>query len=68
MVFMALLSLIYLICSLCTNLIFVLVFTSATLGFGLAAGAFWNLAQGKLAVGERLLKATGGAFFAAAML
>jgi hypothetical protein len=64
---MAILSLIYLICSLRTNLVFVLVFTAATLGFTLAASAFWTLAQGKLVVRGKLLQGTGGAFFAAAM-
>ncbi|KAE8452458.1 hypothetical protein EG329_000360 [Mollisiaceae sp. DMI_Dod_QoI] len=65
-VFMALLSFIYMICSLRTNLVFVLIFFCATLGFCLAAGAFWTTAMG-MSVGARLLVGTGGAFFAAAM-
>jgi uncharacterized protein len=65
--FMGLLSFIFLICSLRTNLIFVLIFTAACLGFLLAAGAFWATAAG-MAIGATLLVATGGAFFAAAML
>ena len=64
---MSLLSLVYLICSLRTNLVFVLVFICATLGFALAAAGFWTLAKGKLVMGERLLQGTGGCFFAAAM-
>lgn len=46
-VFMGVLSLVYLICSLRTNIIFVGIFTAATLGFSLAAAAFWTTAQGK---------------------
>jgi hypothetical protein len=64
---MGLLSLIFLLCSLRTNAVFVLVFTGATLGFSLAAGAFWHLAQGNLAAGGKLLVGTGGCFFAASM-
>ena len=64
---MGLLSFIFLICSLRTNLIFVLIFTGATLGFLLAAAAFWATAAG-MAIGATLLVATGGSFFAAAML
>ncbi|KAF8862883.1 hypothetical protein BDZ45DRAFT_702727 [Acephala macrosclerotiorum] len=45
-VFMGCLSFIYVICSLRTNLVFVLIFLSATLGFCLAAGAFWTTAAG----------------------
>jgi uncharacterized protein len=63
---MGLLSLIFLICSLRTNVIFVLIFTGATLGFALAAAAFWTAAKG-IAVAATLLKATGGSFFVAAM-
>ncbi len=37
------------------------------MGFGFAAGAFWNLSQGHMVLGQRLLKATGGAFFVTAM-
>lgn len=64
---MGVLSFIFLICSLRTNVCFVIIFVAATLGFGLAAGAFWTTAQG-MAVGATLLKATGGAFFVAAMV
>ncbi|PMD61894.1 transcriptional activator of ethanol catabolism AlcS [Hyaloscypha bicolor E] len=64
--FMGVLSFVFLICSLRTNIVFVLIFIAATLGFCLAAGAFWTTAQG-MAIGAILLKGTGGAFFAAAM-
>ncbi|KAG4429472.1 hypothetical protein IFR05_015048 [Cadophora sp. M221] len=65
--FMGFLSFIYLICSLRTNLIFVFVFTGASLGFVLAAASFWTTALG-LSVGATLLKGAGGAFFVAAIM
>jgi len=63
---MGILSFIFLICSLRTNAVFVVIFIGAMLGFALAAAAFWCLAEGK-AVGATLLVATGGSFFVAAM-
>jgi hypothetical protein len=65
--FTGVLSSIFLICSLRTNIVFVFIFIGATLGFYLAAGAFWTLAQGKVVLGGRLLQGTGGSFFVAAM-
>ncbi|CZR57968.1 related to Y.lipolytica GPR1 protein and Fun34p [Phialocephala subalpina] len=65
-VFMGVLSFVYMICSLRTNIVFVLIFLCATLGFCLAGGAFWTAAAG-MSIGVTLLKGTGGAFFAAAM-
>jgi succinate-acetate transporter protein len=64
--FMGVLSFIFLICSLRTNVIFVIIFISATLGFCLAAAAFWTAAQG-MAISSTLLKGTGGSFFVASM-
>jgi len=64
---MTLLSAIYLICSLRTNAVFVLVFLAATTGFGLATGAFWNLSAGSLVAGGNLLVGAGACFFAASM-
>lgn len=63
---MGVLSFIFLICSLRTNIIFVFIFIGATLGFFLAAAAFWTTAAG-MGIGATLLVATGGSFFAAAM-
>ncbi|XMA16881.1 hypothetical protein WAI453_009672 [Rhynchosporium graminicola] len=65
--FMGLLSVIFLIFSLRTNVIFVIVFIGASLGFLLAAASFWTTALG-MTIGATLLKATGGAFFVAAMM
>lgn len=38
------------------------------MGFGFAAGAFWQIAQGQMAFGLKLVVGTGGCFWAAAML
>lgn len=61
------LSFIFLICSLRTNVAFVLVFIGATMGFGFATGTFWTLAVGNAEFGGLLLKAAGGSFFACVM-
>jgi hypothetical protein len=66
-VFMGALSFVYLICSLRTNIVFVGIFAAATLGFSLAAAAFWITAEGLTTIGARCLVGTGGCFFAAAM-
>jgi len=65
--FMGVLSFIFLVCSLRTNVVFVLIFTGAMIGFVLAAASFWTTAQG-LAVGATLLKGAGGCFFVAALM
>ena len=64
---MAILSFVFLLCSLRTNAVFVLVFLGATIGFGLASGAFWQLALANLSLGSTLLVGAGGAFFGATM-
>jgi hypothetical protein len=63
---MGVLFFVFLICSLRTNVVFVVIFIGATLGFCLAAAAFWTTAAG-MAIGATLLKGTGGSFFGAAM-
>jgi succinate-acetate transporter protein len=45
LVFMGLLCLIYLICSLRTNVVFVIIFLTLVLAFGCLAGAFWHNAN-----------------------
>ena len=64
---MCILSSIFLVCSIRTNAIFIVVFTAATLGFGLAAGAFWHLAEGAVEIGSQLLVGTGACSFVTAM-
>ncbi|KAF2169514.1 hypothetical protein M409DRAFT_64633 [Zasmidium cellare ATCC 36951] len=65
---LAMLSFIFLICSLRTNLVFVMIFVCATMGFGFAAGSLWATAQGSAAYGNTLLIGCGACFFAADML
>ncbi|SMQ54392.1 unnamed protein product [Zymoseptoria tritici ST99CH_3D7] len=64
---LCILSFIFLICSFRTNAVFVLIFIAATIGFGCAAGAFFQLAQGNTVLGTNLLVGAGGAFWGAAM-
>lgn len=64
---LAILSFIFLICSLRTNLFFFLIFVAATMGFSFATAAFWYNAEGNMALGKEFLVATGGCFWAAAM-
>ncbi|KAI0473564.1 hypothetical protein GGR56DRAFT_695925 [Xylariaceae sp. FL0804] len=63
---MMLLCLVYLVCSLRTNIAFVIVFFTLVLTFGLLTGNFWALAQdyvGNAAYSVRLLKAAGAFAF-----
>ncbi|CAK4031435.1 transcriptional activator of ethanol catabolism [Lecanosticta acicola] len=64
---LAILSFIFLICSLRTNLFFFLIFVAATMGFGFATASFWYSAVGAMGMAEQFLVATGGCFWAAAM-
>jgi len=45
LVFMGVLCFIYLICSLRTNVVFVVIFFTLVIAFGLLAGAYWQLAN-----------------------
>ncbi|TVY93599.1 Protein alcS [Lachnellula willkommii] len=65
--FMGLISMIFFICSFRTNAAFVVVFTGVTLGFALATGGLWNLADGNAARGQQLLEGAGGCWFVASM-
>ncbi|KAI1335811.1 GPR1/FUN34/YaaH-class plasma membrane protein-like protein [Xylariaceae sp. FL0016] len=63
---MMLLCLVYLVCSVRTNIAFVIVFFFLVLYFGLVTGYFWTLAQdftGNAAYAGRLLKAAGACAF-----
>ncbi|KAL6799804.1 GPR1/FUN34/yaaH family domain-containing protein [Trichoderma sp. SZMC 28012] len=64
---MTTLSFIFLICSLRTNAVYVTVFTSGAIGFGLFSGAAWNIAGGNDTVGKHLIVGTGACFFVASM-
>ncbi|KAJ8108350.1 hypothetical protein OPT61_g8233 [Boeremia exigua] len=67
-VVMCVLSFVFLIGSLRTNMVFVLIFIFATIGFGLGGGAFFHLARGNIAVGTRLATGLGACFFATGVL
>ncbi|KAK5113097.1 hypothetical protein LTR62_003676 [Meristemomyces frigidus] len=65
---MCLLSFVFLIGALRTNLIFFLVFVVATLGFAFASAGFFSLALANNAYGETMIVATGACFFVAGIL
>jgi succinate-acetate transporter protein len=65
---MGLLSFIFLLGSLRVNGVFVLIFLFVTIGFGLGAGAFFNLGRANVALGTKLATGTGACFFAASVL
>lgn len=65
---MCILSFIFLVGSLRTNLVFVFIFIFATIGFGLGAGAFFHLSRGNIVVGTRLATGLGACFFATGVL
>ncbi|TVY29548.1 Protein alcS [Lachnellula hyalina] len=74
LIFMALLSFIFLICSLRTNICFVVIFFTLTLGFSLLAGAYWQSANGigrkdasAIALAGRLQIAGGASLFVTSM-
>ncbi|TVY49482.1 Protein alcS [Lachnellula occidentalis] len=74
LLFMGLLSFIFLICSLRVNVAFVVIFLSLTLGFVLLAGAYWEIANGiggkdpsAIALAGRLQIAGGASLFVTCM-
>lgn len=65
---MCILSFIFLLGSLRVNGVFVVIFLVVTIGFGMAAGAFFHLARGNVALGTKLATGVGACFFAASVL
>jgi succinate-acetate transporter protein len=63
MISMGILCLIYLICSLRTNIVFFLIFFTLVPAFGLLAGTFLNVAQGNAAVAAKCQEAAGAFAF-----
>ncbi|KAF1363674.1 hypothetical protein EJ07DRAFT_103002 [Lizonia empirigonia] len=63
---MCILSFIFLVGSLRTNLVFIFIF--ATIGFGLGAGASFHLSRDNIVVGTRLATGLGACFFATGVL
>lgn len=64
---MGLLSLIYLICALRTNLVFVAIFLGLLLTFVILTGAYWHTALGHTEMAERLQVAAGAFGFLATL-
>lgn len=67
LVFMGLLCLIYLICSIRTNIVFFTIFLVLVPSFGCFSAAFWWNAQGNFDFCVTLLKVGGAGFFVVAM-
>ncbi|KAK3077416.1 hypothetical protein LTS18_010315, partial [Coniosporium uncinatum] len=61
LLYMAVLCLVYLVCSLRTNIAFVIIFFTLVVAFALLAGAYWHIAQGNVALAGTL-QITAGAF------
>jgi hypothetical protein len=60
---MGLLSFLYLILSLRTNIVFFVLFLSLVLAFSLIAGAYWQIANRHISTASKLQKASGGCLF-----
>lgn len=60
---MGVLCLIYMICALRTNIVFVLIFAGLVPAFGLLAGAYWHLAEGNTGTANTLIVAAGAVTF-----
>ena len=60
---MGLLCLIYLVAALRTNVVFVVIFATLVVAFGLLAGAYWQLAQANDAMGGQLIVVAGAFTF-----
>ena len=67
LLFMGLLSLVYLICALRTNVIFVAIFLGLFLTFVLLAASYWHLADGHPVASAQLQVASGAFGFMACM-
>ena len=67
LLFMGLLSLIYLVCALRTNLVFVAIFLGLLLTFVILTAAYWHTAQGHTEMAERLQVAAGAFGFLATL-
>lgn len=67
LLFMGLMSLIYLVCALRTNLVFVTIFLGLFLTFVLLAGSYWQLANGNMALSVQLQVAAAAFGFIATL-
>ena len=60
---MGILCFVFMIAALRTNIAFVIIFFTLVLAFPLLAAAFWRLAEGDMAMGNRLVVAGGACAF-----
>ena len=60
---MGVMCLVYLICALRTNVVFVVIFLTLVPAFGCLAGAFWKAAEGNMAAEQNLVIAAGACAF-----
>jgi len=67
LLFMGLLCLVYLICSLRTNIVFMVIFLTLVLGFELLAAAYWQIAKANTAAAGRIQIVAGGFLFVTSM-
>ncbi|KAL8704915.1 MAG: hypothetical protein Q9201_001948 [Fulgogasparrea decipioides] len=67
LLFMALMSLIYLICALRTNIVFVTIFFGLFMTFVVLAASYWQIGSGHVAVAAKLQIASGAFAFLACM-
>lgn len=67
LLFMGFLSLLYLICALRTNLVFVTIFFGLFMTFVILTGSYWNIAVNQGAVAARLQIASGAFAFLACL-
>lgn len=68
LLYMGLLCLVYLICALRTNMVFVGIFLFLVLSFTTLAGAFWQTANGDAVLALRLQKTSGAMAFITSLL
>lgn len=64
---MGLLSFIYLICALRTNIVFVAIFLGLLMTFVVLAGSYWQFALGNLVMAQKLQVAAGAFGFVATL-
>ncbi|KAL8761337.1 MAG: hypothetical protein Q9184_002531 [Pyrenodesmia sp. 2 TL-2023] len=67
LLFMGLLSLLYLICALRTNMVFVTIFFGLFMCFVFLTGSYWNIAVDQAALGAKLQIASGAFAFLACL-
>ncbi|KAI9745419.1 MAG: hypothetical protein M1818_000953 [Claussenomyces sp. TS43310] len=67
LLFMGVLTFIYLICSVRTNIVFVIIFLSLGITFCLLAGSYWHLAQENAQIAHRLTVGGGASAFVTCM-